>query len=250
VLIPKVAVADVVGTNNKQNLRRLNEESGANIQMFQAPHNAPFGVAAVTGSAAEVHSATMLLMESARITDNLAVLIANAEVPLALALENTPAKMGLASKQLSRDSPDTVIDVSGSPEAINNTVLSLCRELERHEAEKQSQDRKSDPKPTEPQRLDAWQRSVVIPVHVPLIAKLQGPNGITLNGIRNDTHATISLGETTGDEVAVGISGPETAVEQAVRRVYELLGEPVPNVHELAETAARTRGKEYAGGYF
>jgi len=251
VLIPKAAVADVVGTNNKQNLRRLNEESGATIQMFQAPHNAPFGVAAVTGSAPEVHIATILLMESARIMDSLAVLIANADVPLALALEGTPAKLALASKQLSRDSPDTVIDVKGSPEAVNVTVLSLCRELERREAEKQAQDRKLDPvKPTDPQRLDAWQRSVVIPVHAPLLSKLQGPNNATINGIRSETRANISFGDAAADEVPIAISGPEAAVEQAVRRVYEVLGEAVPNIREHAETAARTRGKEYAGGYF
>jgi len=253
VLIPKAAVADVVGTNNKQNLRRLNEESGANIQMFQAPHNAPFGVAAVAGSAPEVHSATLLLMESARIIDGLAVLIANADVPLALALVDTPAKLALASKQLSRDSPDTVIDVKGSPDAINATVMALCRELERREAEKQTttQDRKLDlTKPPADQRLDGWQRSVVIPVHAPLIAKLQGPNNVTIDSIRRESHANISFGDATADEVPVGISGPETAVELAVRRVYELLNEPVPNVRELAETAARTKGKEFAGGYF
>jgi len=249
VLIPKVAVADVVGTNNKQNLRRLNEESGANIQMFQAPHNAPFGVAAVAGSAPEVHAATIMLMESARITDGLAVLIANADVPLVLALGDTPAKLGLASKQLSRDSPDTVIDVKGSPDAVNVTVLALCRELERREAEKQTQDRKLDLKAPD-QRQDGWQRSVVIPVHTPLIAKLQGPNNVTINDIRRDTHASISFGDATADEVPVSISGPEAAVELAVRCVYELLGEPVPNVREHAETAARTKGKEFAGGYF
>jgi len=250
VLIPKAAVADVVGTNNKQNLRRLNEESGATIQMFQAPHNAPFGVAAVTGSALEVHAATILLMESARITDSLAVLIANPDVNLALNLENVPAKLALASKQLSRDSPDTVIDIKGSPDAINHTVLSLCRELERHEAEKQDQDRKLDPVKPPDTRLDAWQRSVVIPVHAPLVSKLQGPNNITINNIRNETHANISFGDATGDEIPVGISGSEAAVELAVRRVYELLGEAVPNIREHAETAARTRGKEFAGGYY
>jgi hypothetical protein len=251
VLIPKLAVADVVGTNNKQNLRRLNEESGANIQMFQAPHNAPFGVAAVTGSAPEVHNATMMLMGSARITESLAVLIANLDVPLALNLGDTPAKVALASKQLSRDSPDTVIDVKGTPDAVSRTVLALCQELERREAEKQTQERKLDPvKPTEPQRLDAWQRSVVIPVHCPLIAKLQGPNNITINGIRNETHANISFGDATADEVPVGISGTEQAVEMAVRKVYELLGEVVPNIREHAEIAVRTRGKECAGGYF
>jgi len=218
--------------------------------MFQAPHNAPFGVAAVAGSAPEVHAATMMLMESARITDSLAVLIANAEVPLALALVDTPAKLALAPKQLSRDSPDTVIDVKGSPDAVSTTVLALCRELERREAEKLAQDRKLDlAKPTD-QRQDGWQRSVVIPVHAPLIAKLQGPNNITINDIRRDTHANITFGDATADEVPVGISGPEAAVELAVRCVYELLGEPVPNVRELAETVARTKGKEFAGGYF
>jgi len=251
VLIPKAAVADVVGPNNKQNLRRLNEESGANIQMFQAPHNAPFGVAAVAGSAPEVHAATMMLMESARLVDSLAVLIANAEVPVALALVDTPAKLALAPKQLSRDSPDTVIDVKGSPDAVSATVLALCRELERREGDKQTQDRKADlSKPSTDQRQDGWQRSVVIPVHAPLIAKLQGPNHATINDIRRDTRATITFGDATADEVPVGISGPEAAVELAVRCVYELLGESVPNIREHAETAARTKGKEFAGGYF
>lgn len=251
VLIPKGAVADVVGASNQQNLRRMSEESGAHIQMFQAPHGAPFGVASIQGPAAVVHAATMMVLENARIVDGtVALLLPNADVPLALNLGDIPAKVSFAPKQLSRESPDTVIDMGAQNiDALSISVLLLCQALERRESMRRaSQLAQPTMGENAPRAIanDNRQRSVIIPVHVVLLAKLRGP----LNDIRHDTMATIVIGEPTGDEAPVSVSGVEHAVETAVRCVYEVLGERVPNVRECAEGVMRAKGKEFAGGYF
>lgn len=244
VLVPQAAIPDVVGGSDKRNLRRMSEESGAMVQMFQAPHNAPFGVAAILGTPSTVHTATMMVLESAHITDGTAaLLIPNADVAMSLNLENVPAKVAFAPKQLSRDSPDTVVDVQGANlEALSVTILVLCQAL----------GRRVQPEPrASSSSVEGWQqRSVIIPVHVVLLQKLRGHNNVTINDIRRDSQAAIAIGDQTGDEVPVTVSGSEHAVEMAVRCVYEVLGERPPNVRDCAESAMRAKGKEFAGGYF